>query len=174
MRVKRGAHCLGLLLVLVFAGVAYPSSIHHQARMPERLEYRLDKRFETKWGAYRVLMEVWTFVPIRHRIKRFPDKGFGTTLIDGFSALGITTEMDPPNYISKFVVWRDGAQITIPRKLWRDCYRIWIPNDAPSAIWNKKRHRIEVTVNGGDGEIAYGLRWLIDRNGHVKRVPLPI
>jgi len=94
------------------------------------------------------------------------DENIGN-LVDGRRAYG--AEAVPRTQIKSIEFYFDGRHIKVPRWLYSDCYN---PNLEPQYVkmnFARDSKNVKVVMWGADGAGAYGVVWILRKNGQHSR-----
>ena len=124
-------------------------------------------KFQKRSGAHtaKVIIHTRAFDPSNH-LKTYDQKS-GRNLIDGRVAYG--AEGTPQAEIASIRFYFDGKAMTVPKGLFADCYDPNFDSGLLKLTFSRDRQRVLVTMWGADGAGAYGVVWVLRRNGHHSR-----
>jgi len=123
-------------------------------------------RFQKRSGAHmaRVIIQTRAFDPSKH-LKTYDQKS--GNLIDGRVAYG--AEGTPQAEIAFIRFYFDAKAMTVPKGLFADCYDPNFDHGLLKLTFSHDRQRVLVTMWGADGAGAYGVVWVLRRNGRHSR-----
>jgi|ERR1043165_8981429 hypothetical protein len=105
------------------------------------------------------------FDPSKHKIGY--GKRTGQNLIDGRVAYG--AEAVPRTQIKSIEFYFNGRKIKVPRWLYADCYSPNLESEYVSVRLSRDLQSALVTMWGADGAGAYGVVWVLRKNGTHSR-----
>jgi hypothetical protein len=94
------------------------------------------------------------------------DKNVGS-LIDDHKAYG--AESVPRTQIKSIKFYFDGKQIKVPRWLYSDCYNPNLERQYVKMNFARDSPNVKVLMWGADGAGAYGVVWMLRKNGKHSR-----
>jgi len=112
----------------------------------------------------RIVIRNEAFDPSKHKV------GYGDrsgNLVDGRVAYG--AEGVPRTQIKSIKFYFDGRQIKVPAWLYADCYNPNLESDRVSVRFSGDLQNVLVTMWGADGAGAYGVVWILRKNGKHAR-----
>jgi hypothetical protein len=124
-------------------------------------------RFEKKQGTHKALVIFHTraFEPSKHKVTKARNY---QTIVDGRMARG--TDGNVPNIeIESIKLLLDGADITIPRKQYSDCFEPSLDGSYLAIRFGRDFRSVIVTVSGSDGAGSYEVVWRFRKNGYHSR-----
>ena len=123
--------------------------------------------FQKKSGDHhaRVIIHTRAFDPSKH-VQTY-DRKSGRNLIDGRIAYG--AEGTPQVEIASIRFYFDGKAQTVPKEIFADCYDPNFNNGLLNVTFSRDEQKVWVTMWGSDGAGAYGVVWVLRRNGRSTR-----
>lgn len=124
-------------------------------------------RFQKSRGKHtaRIVIRNQPFDSSKHKIGY--DDRTGKNLIDGRVAYG--AEAVPRTQIKSIEFYFDGGEIKVPRWLYADCYNPNLGSEYVNVRFSRNLQSVLVTMWGADGAGAYGVIWVLRRDGKHSR-----
>ncbi len=113
----------------------------------------------------RIVIRNESFNPSKHKIGY--DERSGKNLVDGRVAYG--AESVPRTQISSIEFYVDGRKISVPSRLFADCYNPNLEHRYVNIRWSRDARSVLITMLGADGAGAYYVVWILKRNGKHSR-----
>lgn len=124
-------------------------------------------KFEKKKGTHRasVIFQTRAFAPAQHKITKGRDS---QTIVDGRLAHG--TDSNVPNMeISSIKLFLDGTEVSIPGKLYSDCFEPNLDDASLTIRFGRDFQGVIVSMWGSDGAGGYEVVWRFRKNGYHSR-----
>jgi hypothetical protein len=113
----------------------------------------------------RIVIRNEPFNSSRHKVGY--DERTGQNLVDGRVAYG--AEGVPQTQIKSIKFYFDGMRIKVPRWLYADCYNPNLESEYVNVSFSRNLQRVLVTMWGADGAGAYGVVWVLRKDGKHSR-----
>ena len=113
----------------------------------------------------RVIVRNEPFDSSRHKVGY--DERTGKNLVDGRVAYG--AEAVPRTQIKSVEFYFDGRKIKVPSWLYADCYNPNLGSEYVKLRFSRDLRSVFVTMWGADGAGAYGVVWVLRKNGKHSR-----
>ena len=113
----------------------------------------------------RIIIRNEPFASSRHKIGY--DERTGKNLVDDRVAYG--AEAVPRTQIKSIEFYFDGRRIKVPSWLYANCYNPNLENEYVRIRFSGDLHSVLVTMWGADGAGAYGVVWILRKNGKHSR-----
>jgi len=113
----------------------------------------------------RIVIRNEPFNSSRHKVGY--DERTGRNLVDGRVAYG--AESVPQTQVDSIEFYFDGTKIKVPRWLYADCYNPNLENEYVNVRFSRDLQSVLVTMWGADGAGAYGVVWVLRKDGKHSR-----
>jgi hypothetical protein len=124
-------------------------------------------KFEKRQGTHKasVIFQSRAFAPSKHKVTKARDN---QTIVDGRLAHG--TDGNVPNMeISSIKLFLDGTEVSIPRKLYSDCFEPNLDDGSLTIRFGRDFQTVIITMWGSDGAGGYEVVWRFRKNGYASR-----
>lgn len=163
--------CSTSVLLALFIVLGIPTA---SAEKPEPVTFHWKKK-ESGHTIEILIVEV-PFEKSLHKIQA--GNGNVASTIDGVEPWG-SDGMIPQTELATFTVKWDGKNIPVPEKLWKDCFNLYLqpyqepkfpePGDEPFVKVTEDGNYAIFSFSGSDGAGAYGVTWILAKNGQHAR-----
>jgi hypothetical protein len=148
----------------VIVVVVLLSSLTSTFAQSEQIAAYQFKRSKGKHTA-RIVIRNGRFDSSKHKVGY--DQRTGKNLMDGRVAYG--AEAIPRTQIKSIEFYFDGRRIKVPRWLYADCYNPNLESEYVNVGFSRDLQKVLVTMWGADGAGAYGVVWVLSKNGEHSR-----
>lgn len=128
-------------------------------------------QFEKKEGSHtaRLVFRTRLFARAKHGSTRVVR---GQTMVDGRPAIGTDGNI-PGVEIDSMKFYLDGKEITIPRRLYADCFDPNFGDDYVTLKFGQGFQSVIVSMSGSDGAGGYQAIWRLRKDGRHRRTIIP-
>ena len=128
-------------------------------------------QFEKKEGSHtaRLVFRTRLFARAKHGSTRVVR---GQTMVDGRPAIGTDGNI-PGAEIDSMKFYLDGKQITIPRRLYADCFDPKFGDGYVTLKFGQGFQSVIVSMSGSDGAGGYQAIWRLRKDGRHRRTIIP-